>query len=238
MKQLRNNVGVMLAIVAASCSAATPESTETAETVEQTGSEEEPSTRGTRGPCSGSSVDLREALAARECEEPCGEGPARENLAARIESRLDVTPASVEGGDEVDVRVSYRNRSDSELKLSFIAHEGPMFTISATNPEGQRVGDPDGPPPLAEGEVFMPGAPYPICITLEPGGEAYVEGEWSAIQWRWAPQNGRARPPTVEPDREPVGPLPPGRYQMHMGTMLQDEGDFAQPSAWIEVVAP
>lgn len=196
-----------------------------------------PASPALSGPCAGGGIDLAAIMASGACDRPCS-GEGSPDVAAALGTRLEVTPARVEAGGEVELRAVLQNRGDRPLELPFVAHAGPMFVAGATDAGGRDVGDPEGPPPLAEGEVYMPGPPSPVCITLAPGGEAHVAETWRAVQWRWAAGHDPTRPPSAEPAREVAAPLPPGRYRLRLTTMLQARvpEEVAAPSAWVEVL--
>lgn len=188
------------------------------------------------GPCSGTRVELGAALSRRECERCKVREPRF--FAPLVAPELVVTPPRADAGGEVAVRAVLRNRTGEPLELPFVWHAGPMFVVSAKDAAGQPAGEPKGPPPPSPGG-FRPGPPYLVCITLAPGGVAYVERKWQAVQRRWV----TTEPPLPggPPPSEPAGPLPPGRYRLRLQTMLQVGGGelaIGAPSAWLDVARP
>jgi hypothetical protein len=166
------------------------------------------------GPCGGKQVPIDLVMGRRECETKCQVGGPLKG----IEGRLEVSAARVAAGGEVKLRAVFRNTTREVVVLPFVWHAGPMNPITVLDARGRPV-EVEGkrPAPGAAGGG-MPGPPYPVCLRLAAGGEATLDLLWRAVRWRYGEGHG----PLGAPNQDVAGPLPKGRYQLRLVTMLQD----------------
>jgi hypothetical protein len=167
------------------------------------------------GPCGGKQVPIGLVMGRRECEEKCHvSGPLK-----GIEGRLEVGAAQVAPGGEVKLRAVFRNSTRATVVLPFVWHAGPMNQITVIDANGRPVEVEGTRPTLSAAGGGLPGPPYLVCLQLAGGGEATLDHIWRAVRWRY----GQGRGPMGAPIQEVAGPLPKGRYQLRLVTMLQDQ---------------
>jgi hypothetical protein len=195
-------------------------------------------------PCSGSTIsDLIATLSQASCElapnAPAPtQSPTKDTLDVRVSADSMIAP-----GATAQVRVVFRNKGTADLPLYFTVDPDPHFTFELYTAKGVRVDKPAGNEPSLPGEAADNEAAdsHTARVTLSPNGTATIVLPWQAVKYKWASKEkakgalvGRGYP------REPAGPLPKGKYVLHVVTPLAhvDEGgehELSQPRVSIEI---
>jgi hypothetical protein len=194
-------------------------------------------------PCSGMNIpNLLAALSQAACELPEGTAPSPQRA---TKSSLDVAvstdSAKVAPGGAAKIFLVFKNKGKTKLPLDFTVDPDPRFTFELYTPKGARAADkPVGKEPsLPAATADNPGGePRLARVTLDPNGMAKLALDWQAVRYKWAAKEkakgalaGHGFP------REPAGPLPRGKYVLHIVMPLAngDDPEIRQPRLSIEV---
>jgi hypothetical protein len=195
-------------------------------------------------PCSGPVIsDLMASLSKASCEVPPNapapaQAPTKDSLDVMASADHTIAPGAMG-----KVTVIFRNKGKAPLPLDFTVDPEAHFAVELYTPKGARVDLPAGKePPLPSQAADSEAAePHTARVTLSPNGTATLVLPWQAVKYKWASKEkakgavaGRGYP------REPSGPLPKGKYVLHVVTPLAhieegSEHELSQPRVAIDV---
>ncbi len=190
--------------------------------------EEDPG--GNHAFCTGTSIDLDNALIQRACEVPTDKDAKVQDLKNILQVKALASPTKGTPGGHVDVLITYVNKGGRPLPLEFKIDPVPRFLVEAYDAKGKkRVDLPKGepPPPPKDATERLPSREGTARIVIAPYGVAHVKVGWEAIRTKWAPELYKGTPIEMGYPRKPAGPLPAGKYQLRIATPLLHvmEGD-------------
>ncbi len=194
--------------------------------------------------CGGFDVpDLLAVLSQPACELPDGtpepqERDLKDSLEIQVSADQRVAP-----GSKAKVRLLYKNKSKNELTLQFVVDPDPRFSFEVYTPKGARVDKPAGAEPSLPSSVADAPAPEKkyAQITIAANGTAGVSLSWDAVKYKWASkERARGAVPGRGYPRDPAGPLPKGKYVLHVvtplvGVMEGTEHEVTQPATNVVV---
>lgn len=169
-------------------------------------------------------ANLEDVLAKSECEVADAKPDVLENvdLKGKLEVTLTAAPTKTKPGGQVDLQVTFTNKSQAPLPLSFRIDPVARFEIETYDAKKKRADMPSGsPPPPPKGHSAPPPGDARVAkITILPAGFARVRIPWQASRMKWAPDQVRGTAVEKGYPRKPAGPLPRGKYQVKIVTPL------------------
>jgi hypothetical protein len=191
-------------------------------------------------------VSLSEVLLNRIYEINESSKAEAKKLKEVLEAKITVSPNKVKSGESTNIRLSLKNTGSEPVDLFFVTHANQKINISVMNAETNEIID----PPTSPKPIYCerPGPPYRVGLTLMPGAEVYHELDWEAVRRGYGPapvdpkQVDSVIPPKPLRGEEVVrtmGPLPPGRYKIHVHAQFYyDLHGIEKPFGEFEVVGP
>jgi hypothetical protein len=197
----------------------------------------------TPSPCTGSDIDLLNALIQSACEVKNIAPDAKlKDVSALLDVKVSPSSNTVPPGGHLDVLVTFTNKSKDPLPLDFLLDPTPRFSIEVYNSKNARAEMPKTKPPKVknEGPAPDPTAAGTAEVTIPPGGKAWVKLPFDAVRLKWAPEKVKGTPPELGFPTSPAGPLLKGSYLLKVVTPLVGvfEGaahDVSSPKATIAV---
>lgn len=189
-------------------------------------------------------ANLEDVLAKSECEVADAKPDVLENvdLKGKLEVTLTAAPTKTKPGGQVDLQVTFTNKSQAPLPLSFRIDPVARFEVETFDAKKKRADMPSGsPPPPPKGHAAPPPGDTRVArITILPAGFARVRIPWQASRMKWAPDQVRGTAVEKGYPRKPAGPLPRGKYQVKIVTPLigvfeGGEHEVSAPKVEIEV---
>ncbi|MGA2450202.1 MAG: DUF4232 domain-containing protein [Polyangiaceae bacterium] len=188
-------------------------------------------------------ADLQALLSQPACEVRGADPSAKERDLTDVLS-VKATPdsATVEPGGQTKVTVVFTNKGKTPLPLDFKLDPEARFLFELYTAKGTRAELPPGDEPMlpesAGGPTFEPTV---ARVTFAPGASARAVLSWSAVKYKWASkEKARGAVRGHGYPREAAGPLPKGKYVLHVVTPLVGvfegiEHSLSQPAAPVEV---
>ena len=173
--------------------------------------------------CTGPDLDLVNVLVQSACEVPnLADGAKPLDVSTLLDVKLTPSPAQVGPGGHSDLLVTYTNKSQSPLSLSFLLDPTPRFAVEVYTSTNKRAELPRTKPPQAKGGGAPPepSAPGTARVTLTPGGKATAKVDFTAVRLKWAPELVKGTPPEQGYPTSPAGPLAKGTYLVKVVTTL------------------
>jgi hypothetical protein len=196
------------------------------------------------GDCNvGTMADLQALLSQPACEVHGADPNAKErDVTDVLAVKATTDSATVNPGGQTKVTVVFTNKGKAPLPLDFKLDPEARFLFELYTPKGTRAELPPGDEPMlpesSGGPTFEPSV---ARVTFAPGASGRVVLTWNAVKYKWASKEkakgavrGHGYP------REPAGPLPKGKYVLHVVTPLVGvfegiEHSLSQPATPIEV---
>lgn len=195
--------------------------------------------------CAGFSIsNLEDLLTKSDCEVPDAKPETIQNpdMKGKLEVTLTASPTKVAPGGKLDLLVTFTNKTNEPMPLSFRIDPVGRFETEAYDAKKKRVDMPAGqPPPPPKGHSAPPPAePKVAKVTVAPNGAARVHVPWEAVKMKWAPEKVRGTAVEKGYPRTPAGPLPRGKYTVKVVTPLVGvfeggEHEVTSPKVDIEV---
>jgi hypothetical protein len=195
--------------------------------------------------CGGADVtDLLAVLSQASCEVPGAnpEGPSDRDVKDLLEITVRPDSPRIAPGSKSTIRVTFRNKSKTDLPLDFVVDPLPRFDFEVYTVKGTRADKPKGDEPSLPPEAEGAAPDKKIArITLAPQGTAGLTLSWDAVKYKWASKDkAKGAVPGHGYPREPAGPLPKGKYVLRVTTPLVGvfEGvdhEVSQPRTQIEI---
>ena len=173
--------------------------------------------------CTGSDLDLVNVLVQSACEVPNAPSDAKlQDVSALLAVTVSASPNTVAPGGHADVVVTYTNKSQAPLSLSFLLDPTARFSVEVYTMKNARADLPHNKPPHGKSEGPPPeaSAPGTARVTIAPGGKASAKVDWSAVRLKWAPELVKGTPPEQGYPTAPAGPLGRGMYTLKVITPL------------------
>ncbi|WP_394826629.1 hypothetical protein [Pendulispora albinea] len=205
--------------------------------------EAEPEVTTSRAVCTGRDINLETALIQRVCEIENEKDPKYREVKDVLEVKALAGSTKVTPGSHLDIVVTYVNKGKLPLSLDFLIDPVPRFSVEAYDAKrGKRVDLPKGepPPPPKDATERTPATRGTARVIVSPYGTARVKLGWDAVRTKWAPEKYKGTPLEMGYPTKPAGPLPPGKYQLHVITPLLhvmegSEHELTSPKIDIEV---
>lgn len=170
--------------------------------------------------CTGSDLDLLNALIQGACEVPnAASDVKRRDVSALLDVKVTVSPNQVPAGGHADVVVTFTNKSADLLPLDFTLDPTPRFSVEVYTATNKRAEMPAAhQPPGRSGDSET--APTTARVQLYAGGKASAKIDWNAVKLKWAPELLKGTPPELGYPTKPAGPLSKGKYVLKVITPL------------------
>jgi hypothetical protein len=200
-------------------------------------------------PCGGPKIaDLLAVLSQTSCEVPKAtpENLPQRDLKAALDIKVTTDAAKVPPGARANITIVFTNKGATDLPLDFMADPEPHFEVEAYTLKGARADKPAGNEPALPSNVTDQAAPERTVarVTLSPKGTAKLALPWDAVKYKWASADkAKGALPGQHYPRESAGPLPKGKYFVHVvmpliGVAEGVDHEFSQPRTQVEVGGP
>lgn len=189
--------------------------------------------------------NLEDLLAKSDCEVADTKPDAVPNpdMKGKLEVALSASPTKTTPGGQVDLVVTFANKTAESLPLYFMIDPLARFETETYDTKKKKRADmpPGNPPPPPAGHSSPPPAEQKVArVVLAPNGSARVRVPWEAVKMKWAPDKVRGTAVEKGYPRVPAGPLPKGKYTVKVMTPLigvfeGSDREISAPTLEIEV---
>jgi len=169
-------------------------------------------------------ANLEDLLVKSDCEVANGRPDLLENtdLEGKLEVTVSASPTKVAPGAKADLQVTFTNKTQAPLPLSFRIDPVARFELETYDAKKKRADMPAGNPPSPpKGHSAPPPGEGKVArVTIAPSGFARVRIPWQASRMKWAPDQVRGTAVEKGFPRKPAGALPRGTYNVKVVTPL------------------
>jgi hypothetical protein len=200
-------------------------------------------------PCGGPKIpDLLSVISQTACEVPKAtpESLPQRDLKGALDIKVTTDTARIPPGARANLIVTFTNKGATDLPLDFMADPEPQFQVDAYTLKGARADKPAGAEPALPANVSDQAAAERTVsrVTLSPKGTAKLSIPWDAVKYKWASaERAKGALPGQHYPRETAGPLPKGKYVVHVvmpliGVAEGSDHELSQPRTQVEVGEP